>query len=176
MNNCTGGFLYGIALCGKNEMKFVDFVCFEASVARLSTSERNGVINEIVDAIFKAGRISEDDKDKIARAIIRRENEASTGLGKGVAVPHVKHAAVTEPVAAVGLSIEGIDFKSLDKQPVYSVVLLISPADKPETHLKAMECIFGHLQNDKFRSFLRQASTGEAIEDLLREADENPSL
>lgn len=172
----TTGFLCRVVLHGKNRMKFVDFVCFEASVSGLQATERNGVIAELVDALSKAGRLSEDDKDKIAKAIIRRENEASTGLGKGVAVPHVKHAAVNAAVAAVGLSSEGIDFKALDKQPVYSVMLLISPVNNPETHLKAMECLFGHLQNDKFRSFLRQANTAEQIEDLLREADENPSL
>jgi mannitol/fructose-specific phosphotransferase system IIA component (Ntr-type) len=76
----------------------------------------------------------------------------------------------------VGLSKEGIDFKSLDKQPVYSVILLISPENNPESHLKAMENVFGHLQKEKFRSFLRQADSPEEVEDLLREADENPEL
>jgi len=56
------------------------------------------------------------------------------------------------------------------------VILLISPTDNPESHLKAMECVFGHLLNEKFRSFLRQASTPAEVEDLLREADDNPSL
>ncbi len=157
-------------------MNLADFVCFEASVCKLKVAERNAVIAELVDALHKAGRLGKDDKDKITRAIIRRENEASTGLGKAVAVPHVKHAAVKRPVAAVGLSSEGINFKALDEQPVYSVILLISPADDPESHLKAMECVFGHLQKEKFRSFLRQAGTNAEIEDLLREADENPEL
>jgi mannitol/fructose-specific phosphotransferase system IIA component (Ntr-type) len=157
-------------------MKLADFVCFEATVSKLQATERNAVIAELVDALHKTGLLGGNDKDKITRAIIRRENEASTGLGKAVAVPHVKHAAVKRPVAVVGLSSEGIDFKALDKRPVYSVILLISPPDDPESHLKAMECVFGHLQNEKFRSFLRQAGTSEEVEDLLREADENPSL
>ncbi len=177
LSDCAeNGFLHHDVLLRKSGMKLVDFVCFEASVSMLKATDRNGVIAELADAISKAGRLSEDDKDKIAKAIIRRENEASTGLGKGVAVPHVKHAAVTAPVAAVGLSSEGIDFKALDKRPVYSVMLLISPVNNPEAHLEAMECLFGHLQNDKFRSFLRQANTKDHVEDLLREADENPSL
>jgi PTS system fructose-specific IIA component/PTS system nitrogen regulatory IIA component len=97
-------------------------------------------------------------------------------MGKGVAVPHVKHPAVKEVVAAVGQSSVGIDFAALDKQPVYSVILLLSQADSPDRHLQAMESIFKHLQKEKFRKFLRQAQNAEQIEDLLREADENPSL
>ena len=168
--------IYRHDFAGESGMNFADFVCFEASVPKLKASERNAVITELVDALQKAGRIKKGDKEKITRAIIRRENEASTGLGKGVAIPHVKHAAVKKPVAAVGLNAQGIDFRALDKQPVYSVILLISPADDPQSHLKAMECIFGHLQNEKFRSFLRQSDTSEKIEDLLREADQDPTL
>jgi mannitol/fructose-specific phosphotransferase system IIA component (Ntr-type) len=120
--------------------------------------------------------LPKESEEKIVRAIIRRENEASTGLGKGVAVPHVKSADVSEPVAVVGLSGQGIDFKALDEQPVYSVILLVSPDNDADSHLKAMECIFGHLQKDRFRSFLRQTDSNEYIKDLLIEADENPSL
>ncbi len=69
-----------------------------------------------------------------------------------------------------------MDFSSLDKQPVYSVILLISPVDNPDRHLQAMEKIFKHLQNEKFRKFLRQSQSAAEIEDLLREADENPTL
>lgn len=157
-------------------MKLADFICFEATVCELKANNRNDVISELVNALHKAGRLGKDVKDKVKKAVIRRENEASTGLGKAVAMPHVKHPVVSRPVAAVGLSRQGIDFNALDKQPVYSVILLISPVDNPESHLKAMECMFGHLQNEKFRSFLRQAKTPAEVEDLIREADEDPSL
>jgi mannitol/fructose-specific phosphotransferase system IIA component (Ntr-type) len=96
-------------------------------------------------------------------------------MGNGVAVPHVKHEAVKDVGAAVGLSGAGIDFSSLDKQLVYSVILLISPSDHPDRHLQAMQNIFRHLQHERFRSFLRQSQTAQQIEDLLREADENPA-
>jgi PTS system fructose-specific IIA component/PTS system nitrogen regulatory IIA component len=97
-------------------------------------------------------------------------------MGKGVAVPHVKHPAVKNVVAAVGQSSMGIDFSALDKQPVYSVILLLSPVDNPDKHLQAMESIFRHLQQEKFRKFLRQSQNVEQIKDLLIEADENPLL
>jgi mannitol/fructose-specific phosphotransferase system IIA component (Ntr-type) len=157
-------------------MKFVDFVCFEAIVPELQASDRNEVIAELVLSLEKAGKLGKSKHKEITRAVIKRENEASTGLGKGVAVPHVKHKSVKDLVAVVGQSSTGIDFSALDKQPVYSVILLISPVDDPDRHLRAMESIFRHLQQEKFRSFLRQSHTSEQIEDLLREADENPAL
>ena len=157
-------------------MKFADFVCFEVIVSRLEAKDRNGAIAELVCALDKAGRLGKGNSEKITKAVIKREKEASTGMGKGVAVPHVKHSCVEDVVAVFGQSPAGIDFSSLDKQPVYSVILLISPVDNPDRHLQAMEEIFKHLQQDKFRKFLRQSDSAEQIEDLLREADENPSL
>ena len=157
-------------------MKFADFVCFEAIIPELQAKDRDGVIAELVRALDKAGRLDKKNCEEIIKAVIKREKEASTGMGKGVAVPHVKHEAVKDVVATVGQSSVGIDFSSLDKQLVYSVILLISPVDNPDRHLQAMESIFKHLQRDRFRKFLRQSQTAEEIEDLLREADENPSL
>ena len=157
-------------------MKFTDFVCFKALIPQLQAADRDGAIAELVSALAKARRLKGADPKAITKTVIKRENEASTGMGKGVAIPHVKHKGLTRLAAAVGLSPGGIDFAALDKQPVYSVILLLSPADQPDLHLQAMEKIFKHLQQEKFRKFLRQAQTAEQIEDLLREADEDPSF
>ena len=157
-------------------MKFADFVCFEAVIAKLKSTSRDGAITELVSAIDKAGKLGKGNREEIIKAAIKREKEASTGIGKGVAIPHVKHPSVKNVVAAIGQSSSGIDFSSLDKQPVYSVILLISPMDNPDRHLQAMENIFKHLQQEKFRKFLRQSETASQIEDLLREADENPFM
>jgi mannitol/fructose-specific phosphotransferase system IIA component (Ntr-type) len=88
-------------------------------------------------------------------------------------VPHIKHPSVQQIVGTIGCSKEGVDFASLDKAPVYSVLLLISPPNNPDRHLEAMESLFSHLQREMFRKFLRQAETREEIEDLLQEADES---
>ena len=156
-------------------MKLRDFVCFEATIAEFQASDRDGVIEELVFSLDKAGRLGKDKCKDIIREIIKRENEASTGMGKGVAVPHVKHKAVKGMIAAIGQSSTGINFFALDKQPVYSVILLISSVDDPDKHLQAMENIFKHLQQERFRKFLRQCRSVEQIEDLINEADENPS-
>jgi mannitol/fructose-specific phosphotransferase system IIA component (Ntr-type) len=157
-------------------MRFKDFVCFDALVGELKATDRDGAIVELVSQLDRAGRIGPGDAKKIASAVIKRENEASTGMGKGVAIPHVKHPAIKQIIATLGQSTNGIDFSALDKKPVYSVILLLSPVNDPDTHLRAMEKIFKHLQNERFRKFLRQSDTPEKIEDLLREVDDNPSL
>ncbi|MDD5327346.1 MAG: PTS sugar transporter subunit IIA [Phycisphaerae bacterium] len=157
-------------------MKFEDFICFEAIIPEMKARDRNEAIGELVSSLYKAGRLGKGSCEEIIKAVVKRENEASTGMGKGVAVPHVKSKAVKNVVATIGQSGIGIDFASLDKQPVYSVILIISPVDNPDKHLQVMESVFKHLQVEKFRKFLRQSKATEEIEDLLKEADENPSL
>lgn len=156
-------------------MKFSDFVCFKAIVSKLKAIDRDGAIAELVGSLDKSGGLENGDCRRITDAIIKRENEASTGMGKGVAIPHVKNSEFNEVVAVIGQSSEGLDFSALDKQLVYSVILLISPTEDPDKHLQAMEKIFKHLQQDKFRSFLRQAQTRAQIKYLLQEADGNPT-
>ncbi|MHC4856049.1 MAG: PTS sugar transporter subunit IIA [Planctomycetota bacterium] len=156
-------------------MKLADIVCFEAIVAQLDSNKRDDVISELVKSLVDRQKMKGVDAKSLAKAVVKRENEASTGIGKGVAVPHVKHESVTEPVAVVGCSQQGIDFASLDKQPVYSVFLLLSPVANPDKHLQAMETIFKNLQKDDFRRFLRQAQTAEAIIEAIKDADEDDS-
>ncbi len=154
-------------------MKLADFVCTEAIIPELTATDRNGVIRELVKALADHGTIDPERADGIAQAVILRENQGSTGFGKGVAVPHVKHEAMTRTVAAVGRSSPGVDFAALDRAPVYTVVLLLSPKSDPDAHLAAMEKIFRHLREDNFRRFLRQADTREKIAELIAEADES---
>ena len=156
-------------------MRFEHFVCFEATIPELQAADRDSAIAELVSALVKVGKIPAARSPEVVKAVIKRENEASTGMGKGVAVPHVKHAAAEEVIAAVGHSEAGIDFTALDEQPVYSVILLISPVETPDKHLQAMEKVFKHLQKERFRKFLRQCRAPEQLKDLLNEADENPS-
>ena len=152
-------------------MKLLDFVLADALIPELKSTERDEVITELVDAAVAAGGVPKTLRDELVKEIVGREKHGSTGFGKGVAVPHVKHEKIKKMVAAIGVSQKGVDFNALDKAPVYSVVLLISPKDKPDEHLQAMENIFSNLQKDNFRRFLRQSTTAEAIKDLLHEAD-----
>lgn len=155
-------------------MKLSDFIEMDAIIPELQATDRNGVIREMVESLAKSIGLDEKDTASIAKAVIQRENQGSTGFGKGVAVPHVKHPAVKKIAATIGRSASGVDFAALDRAPVYLVVLLLSPPDNPDQHLASMENIFRHLQRENFRRFLRQASTKDEITDLIQEADELP--
>lgn len=152
-------------------MKLADFVHPKALVPQLQSPKRDAVIGELVDALVAAKAVTASLKDELIAKIIDREKHGSTGFGKGVAVPHVKHEKIKKMAAAIGISQSGVDFNALDKEPVFSVVLLMSPADRPDEHLQAMENIFRNLQKDTFRRFLRQAGSAEDILDLIEEAD-----
>jgi nitrogen PTS system EIIA component len=153
-------------------MKLRDFIVAEAVVAELTASDRDGVIRELVTSLAAAGAVPGDAVDEVVAALVKREMNGSTGFGKGVAVPHVKHAKVRKMAGTIGRSVSGVDFAALDHQPVYSVVLLLSPENQPQQHLQAMNIIFSNLQRDMFRRFLRQSTTREGIVELLDEADQ----
>ncbi|MCL2647383.1 MAG: PTS sugar transporter subunit IIA [Phycisphaerales bacterium] len=153
-------------------MKFADFIVKEAIVPELKSTDRDGVIRELVAALAAAKALPASEVEAVAKAIISREKNGSTGFGKGVAVPHAKHPALKKSVGAVGRSAVGVNFVSLDQAPVYSVFLLLSPTNTPDAHLQAMENIFRHLQQDTFRRFLRQSDSRQKIVELLEEADQ----
>lgn len=152
-------------------MRMLQLVSETAIVPRLKASQRDEVIIELVDALVSSGAAPAKLRDELVKSVLERERRGSTGFGRGVAVPHVKHKSVKNMAAAIGLSERGVDFNSLDKQPVFSVFLLLSPEDRPEEHLQAMEVIFKNLSKDTFRRFLRQAASVEEVKTLLEEAD-----
>ena len=153
-------------------MKLNEFILKEAIVADLKATDRDGVIRELVESLAAAGALPQGAVEEVVAALIKRETNGSTGFGKGVAVPHVKHAKVKEMAGTIGRSSAGVDFAALDHQPVYSVVLLLSPENQPQQHLQAMNAVFNNLQQDTFRRFLRQSDTREKIAELLEEADQ----
>jgi len=156
-------------------MKLSDFVHGPSIIADLKATDRNGVIREIIQSLADNGAIPKEAVETIANSAISRENQGSTGFGKGVAVPHVKHECIQKMTSTIGRSSQGVDFSALDRAPVYMVFILLSPAKAPNDHLAAMERIFRYLQRDNFRRFLRQSETREAIIDLIKEADESQS-
>ena len=152
-------------------MKLSEIVIERAVVPELKGTERDAVIGELVGALIEAEAIESGHRNEIVDRLLAREMKSSTGFGRGVAVPHAKHGSVQRIAAAVGLSKTGVEFESLDKQPVYSVFLLLSPEDRPEDHLQAMEVIFKNLSKDAFRRSLRQAGGSEEVRSLLSDSD-----
>ena len=154
-------------------MKFADFVSKQAIRAELTTDDKESVIREMVAALAEAGDIAEDAMDSIIKAIMKREELGSTGIGRGIAVPHTKHPCVERLVGTVAVSPLGVDFNSLDAEKVQLFILLISPPDRPGDHLRALENISRQLRDDTFCRFLKQSKTVADIQTLLEEADSN---
>ena len=154
-------------------MKFSDFISEKAIRAELTADTKEGVIAELVESLLKVGEIGADEKADIIAAIMKREELGSTGIGRGVAVPHTKHGSVDKLVGTVGVSVDGVDFNSLDGEKVQLFFLLISPPERPGDHLRALENISRQLRDETFCRFLKQSKTSEDIHQLLEEADNN---
>lgn len=152
-------------------MKLAEFVARDAIITDLDVSSKEEAIRAMVSSLCRAGRIVADNEDNIVAAIMKREELGSTGIGKGIAVPHTKHPSVDSLVATIALAKSGVDFQSLDGEDVFILFLLISPPDRPGDHLRGLESISRHLKSDNFCNFLRQATSADAVMETLQEAD-----
>jgi mannitol/fructose-specific phosphotransferase system IIA component (Ntr-type) len=152
-------------------MRMSDFVVRDAIIPDLAATTKEGVIREMVESLRAVGYFKGSEPEDIVKAILKRELLGSTGIGRGVAIPHTKHASVDRLVGTVALSRPGVAFDSLDGEPVHVFVLLISPQDRPGDHLRALENVSRSLRDDGFVRSLRQATTRDAIWALLDEAD-----
>lgn len=154
-------------------MNFADFISKKAIVPSLEATDKEGAIKEMTKALLDAGEIAESEYDGIVEKIMEREQLGSTGIGRGVAVPHTKHPSVEKLCGAVAVSRGGVEFESLDGDPVHLLFLLVSPLDRPGDHLRALENVSRQLRDDSFCRFLKQSTTNEDIWQLLEEADNN---
>ena len=155
-------------------MRMSDFVVRDAILPEVAASTKEGVIREMVESLRAAGYFKGGDPEDVVRAILKRELLGSTGIGRGVAIPHTKHTSVDRLIGTVALSRAGIAFESLDGEPVHVFVLLVSPQDRPGDHLRALENVSRCLREDGFVRALRQATTRESIWHMLEDADHQP--
>jgi PTS system nitrogen regulatory IIA component len=152
-------------------MRMSDFVVREAIVPDLKATTKDGVIREMVTSLQGAGFFKGGEVEDIIKAVLKRELLGSTGIGRSVAIPHSKHNSVDRLIGTVAISRQGVAFESLDGEPVHVLVLLISPQDRPGDHLRALENVSRSLRDDGYVRSLRQATTRDAIWDLLDTAD-----
>jgi PTS system fructose-specific IIA component/PTS system nitrogen regulatory IIA component len=144
-----------------------EFVVRDAIVPELTATSKEGVIREMVQSLQGAGHFANCSTDDIVRAIMRREQLGSTGIGRNIAIPHTKHSGAEKLVGTIALSKAGVSFESLDGQLVHVLVLLISPQDRPGDHLRALENVVRSMRNDEFVRDLRQSQTREDVWKLL---------
>jgi PTS system fructose-specific IIA component/PTS system nitrogen regulatory IIA component len=152
-------------------MKLRDFIVRDAIIADLKATTRDEAIRELVASLAAGGALEAEAVDDVVASLIKREQNGTTGFGKGVAVPHVKHGRIKKMAGTVGRSVAGIDFNAVDHKPVFSIALLLSPENAPQVHLQAMNCVFTFLQKDLSRKFLKQSDTRDKIIEVLDESD-----
>ena len=153
-------------------MKLMEFIVKDAIIPDLESTEKMSVIAEMVNALKEADSISGGDVNDILRALKKREELGSTGIGKGVAVPHTKHTSIKNIIGLLARSTKGVEFDALDGEPVYLFFMLLSPNDSAGSHLAALERISNVIRDSDFRRFIKDATTKEGIIDILKEMDD----
>jgi mannitol/fructose-specific phosphotransferase system IIA component (Ntr-type) len=157
-------------------MKITEMLNPAAISVDLKAGDKEGVIEELVDLMVSSGSIKKGDKDEILSKLKEREILGSTGIGKGVGIPHAKSSKVKKMVASFGISKKGVDFRSLDGGSAYIFFLLLAPGETPGPHLKALAKI-SRLLDDKFvRERLRAASTKKEVLKIILEEEQKATL
>ncbi|MDD5200227.1 MAG: PTS sugar transporter subunit IIA [Terrimicrobiaceae bacterium] len=144
-------------------MMLANLLSAEQIIPEMLAGERWQAIEEIVNVLVEAGRIAGKDKPSILAALQQREETMSTGIGFGIAIPHASSDCVTEVVAGFGRSKGGIEFDSLDNQPVHFIVLFIVPRDQFQTHLRTLAAIAKFLNDRTVRDELGSAGNAQEI-------------
>lgn len=152
-------------------IRITDFVVKEAIIPGVKATTKETVIRELVSSLKTTGKVTETDEENIVKAILRREQLGSTGIGRGVAIPHAKHESVGKLIGTIGLAPAGIPFESLDNDPVNIFVMLLYAPERPGEHLRALEAVSRLLRDEKFCQSLLKCTTRDEVWHLLCEAD-----
>ena len=138
----------------------------------LKAESKDAALAELVDLLVSAGAVKRTDKNEILSRLNDREILGSTGIGKGVAIPHAKCPKLKKMTAAFGISKTGLDFRSLDGESTYIFFLLLAPGETPGPHLKALAKI-SRLLDDRFvRERLRLAGNNQEILQIIKEEEQ----
>lgn len=148
-------------------MKLTNSLIPDAIELNLKSTTKTDAIKELVTLLNNVGIISE--AETVVEIIIERENLGTTGIGEGVAIPHGKVHVVDRLVAAFGISKKGIDFESIDKQPVNLIFLLVAPASSDKQHLMVLARAARILKNKDFRADLMNAKDKSELLKILQE-------
>ncbi|MBI5562003.1 MAG: PTS sugar transporter subunit IIA [Deltaproteobacteria bacterium] len=150
-------------------MRLSDVLTEDNIIAELKAREKGAVLDEMVTGL--AARMSGLDAAKTLEAVLDRERLGTTGIGHGVAVPHGKCKGIAGVKVFFGRSRNGVDFNSLDREPVYLVFLIIAPEGAPAAHLKALAGISHLLKSHDLRQSLLKAESVGEIYRIIAEAD-----
>lgn len=151
-------------------MKLVDILAPGAISVDLASTSKKEALEELCGLLAKADKLP--DPTAMVRTLLEREALGSTGIGQGVAIPHGKAPTIKAQAAALGISKRGVEFESLDGEPVHILFLLVAPPDAAGNHLKALAKVSRLLKDKFFRQALKDSKTPDEILKIIREEDE----
>lgn len=128
---------------------------------RLDAENKDEVLDKMVSSLEET--VSNEELDKIREAVFEREKIMSTGVGKGLAIPHGKAAGIEQTYAAFAILKEPVDYEAIDDQPVNMIFLLVGPQSSNSLHIKMLSRISRLMNNSDFRKRLRECSSAEQI-------------
>jgi PTS system nitrogen regulatory IIA component len=142
-------------------MRLSDYLTRDRTMI-LKGDTKSAVLDELIGAL--AGYIEGVSRKQLTDAVNKREALMSTGIGLGIAVPHVRMEGVSDAFVTVGISREGIhDFESMDEQPVRIIVLIVAPHDRHDLYIKLLATVVSLLKESSLRSRITAAETPEEI-------------
>lgn len=154
-----------MGLFNRSEIRLADFL-FPERVVILPGGGKQGVLDSLIDLLDNAPEVTS--KAELIQGIYSREKLMSTGIGLGIAIPHVRLASVKNIAMAAALVPQGIaDYESLDNQPVRLVVMIVARENQHAEHLRLLSNISGKLKDAAFREHLFQAASTEELFQLL---------
>jgi len=150
-----------------NNLKISDFITKESISLNMNAKTKVEALSELVDITSTSNNIV--DKEECFDALVCRETLGSTGIGKGVAVPHAKTCSVKKLTIGFGISREGVDFEAIDYNPVKIFFLFASPFDKDDLYLHLLAHISRLIRSEEFRDKLLNAKDENEIIRILEE-------
>ena len=151
-------------------MRITDLLDARSILLNASPKSKNEALDQIVDLMVKSEKIN--DKEAYRKQVYAREEESTTGIGEGIAIPHGKCDAVTKPGLAALVVKDGVDFDSLDGEPVTLMFLIAAPNTEDNIHLDVLSKLSVLLMNEEFTEALRNAETVEEFMGIINDADE----
>ncbi|MBI3893537.1 MAG: PTS sugar transporter subunit IIA [Candidatus Wallbacteria bacterium] len=150
-------------------MKLTNLIEPDLIKLELASGTKPQVLEELINLMVETSRIK--DRDEFVKAVMDREAICSTGIGKGIAIPHSRNTSITEVTVALGRSRAGIDFDALDNEPVHLVFLLAAPMNAGNVYLKALARLSRLLRMPEFRQAIMEANTKEDIIRIIEERE-----
>lgn len=135
----------------------------------LEATDKEAALRQMLAGLVEAGRFEKKHLAAIGKRLWAREELGSTGIGNGIAVPHVKAAEIPATSIAVARLPGGIDYEAIDGRAVHAVFLIVAPQAAAQEHLQVLRWVSSLARNADFRSFLANAAGEREIRDLLAE-------